>query len=171
VYGYNLNYHFPRDFAEKVMGGGYKWNETMREYTNITRMVNGKNKLVSAGEQMTADLGEDRYGITYAGMLYRTPQVKALAVSPAPGKPAITASLQTVQDRSYPLAREVYYYAPRRPGAGLDPLVKEYMRYVLSREGQEAVQRDGKYLPLTSAIVRAQLGKLDEIGKVARGDE
>ncbi|TMA20960.1 MAG: phosphate ABC transporter substrate-binding protein, partial [Deltaproteobacteria bacterium] len=44
----------------------------------------------------------------------------------------------------------------------LEPNVKEFLRYVLSQEGQAEVQRDGKYLPLTAAIVREQLKKLDE---------
>ena len=47
------------------------------------------------------------------------------------------------------------------PGKPLDPKIKEYLRYILSREGQDAVQRDGKYLPLTAQVVREQLKKLD----------
>src|SRR2546430_6846688 len=37
VYAYNLNYHFPRDFAEKGKKSSYKWNEQMKEYSNKTR--------------------------------------------------------------------------------------------------------------------------------------
>jgi phosphate transport system substrate-binding protein len=44
----------------------------------------------------------------------------------------------------------------------MDPLVKEFMRYVLSYEGQTEVMRDGKYLPLTAEVVRAQLKKLED---------
>ena len=47
------------------------------------------------------------------------------------------------------------------PGRPLDPKVREFMRYVLSREGQDAVQRDAKYLPLPAHVVREQLRKLD----------
>jgi phosphate transport system substrate-binding protein len=65
----------------------------------------------------------------------------------------------------------VYYYAVREPGKTLDPLVKEFLRYVLSREGQEAVQRDGKYLPLTAAVAREQLRKLEGTGPIARTAE
>jgi phosphate transport system substrate-binding protein len=43
----------------------------------------------------------------------------------------------------------------------LDPRVREYFRYILSREGQEEVQRDGKWLPLTADVVREQLQKLE----------
>ena len=48
-----------------------------------------------------------------------------------------------------------------RPGAAMDPKVKEFLRYVLSQEGQADVMRDGKYLPLTADVVREQLKKLD----------
>ena len=177
VYAYNLNYHFPRDFAEKVMKGSYKWNEQMKEYSNKTRAASrsGEGKdfaaLLGAGEQMTAEVAKDRYGITYTGILYRNPGVKTVALSSASGGPFVAPTLETVQDRSYPLTREVYYYTNRAVGKTIDPLVREYLRFVLSREGQEAVQRDGKYLPLTAGIVREQLRKLDEVGKASKAAE
>jgi len=177
VYAYNLNYHFPRDFAEKVMKGSYKWNEQMKEYSNKTRAASrsGEGKdfatLLGAGEQMTAEVAKDRYGITYTGILYRNPGVKTVALASASGGPFVAPTLETVQDRSYPLTREVYYYTNRAVGKTIDPLVREYLRFVLSREGQEAVQRDGKYLPLTAGIVREQLRKLDEVGKASKAAE
>ncbi len=177
VYAYNLNYHFPRDFSEKVMKGSNKWNEQMKEYSNKTRAAGGTAAggdfatLLGAGEQMTAEVSKDRYGITYAGILYRNPGVKPLALARERGGPFIAPTLDSVQDRSYPLTREVYYYANRAPGKTIDPLIKEYLRYVLSREGQEAVQRDGKYLPLTAAVAVEQLRKLDEVGKASKAAE
>jgi phosphate transport system substrate-binding protein len=177
VYAYNLNYHFPRDFSEKVMKGSNKWNEQMKEYSNKTRAPSGTDDgkdfatLLGAGEQMTADVSKDLYGITYTGILYRNAGVKAVALASASGGPFVVPTLETVQDRSYPLSREVYYYTNRAVGKTIDPLVKEYLRFVLSREGQEAVQRDGKYLPLTAAIIREQLHKLDEVGKASKAAE
>ena len=177
VYAYNLNYHFPRDFSEKVMQGSNKWNEQMKEYSNKTRAPssNGETKdfatLLGAGEQMTADVAKDRFGITYTGILYRNAGVKSVALASGDGGPFVAPTLETVQDRSYPLSREVYYYTNRAVGKTIDPLVKEYLRYVLSREGQEAVQRDGKYLPLTAAIVREQLRRLDDVGTASKASE
>lgn len=43
----------------------------------------------------------------------------------------------------------------------MNPMVKEFLRFILSQEGQAEVQRDGKYLPLTAAMVREQLKKLE----------
>ncbi len=42
--------------------------------------------------------------------------------------------------------------------------MKEFLRYVLSRQGQQEVARDGGYLPLTPELVRAQLDKLESPG-------
>ncbi len=163
VYAYNLNYHFPRDFAENVMQGGYKWNEKLKEYSN--EALPDGSALISAGKLLAAEVGKDPYGITYTGKLYGTARVKALALAATEAGPYVAATLDTVQDGSYPLSRHVYYYVNRAPGKKIDPLVREFLRYVLSREGQDAVQRDGKYLPLTAEVVRAQLKKLDETGK------
>jgi phosphate transport system substrate-binding protein len=163
VYAYNLNYHFPRDFSEKVMKGGYKWNEKLKEYGN--KAEPDGSALISAGTQLAAEVSKDPYGITYAAINYGTPQVKPLALAATAAGPYVAPTIDSVQNRSYPLSREVYYYANRPPGKKIDPLVKEFLRYVLSREGQEAVQRDGKYLPLTAQLAREQLKKLDEIGK------
>jgi phosphate transport system substrate-binding protein len=49
--------------------------------------------------------------------------------------------------------------------------VKEFLRYVLSQEGQSEVQRDGKYLPLTAGVVRQQIKKLDEAAPNSSRDE
>jgi phosphate transport system substrate-binding protein len=176
VYAYNLNYHFPRDFAEKVMKGSDKWNEQMKEYSNKTRTgIAADDKdfgtLQGAAEQMTAELSKDKYGITYTGVLYRNAGVKPVALANASGSPFVAPTLESVQDRSYPLTREVYYYANRPAGKTIDPLVREYLRFVLSREGQEAVQRDGKYLPLTAAIAHEQVRKLDEVGMASKAAE
>jgi phosphate transport system substrate-binding protein len=55
----------------------------------------------------------------------------------------------------------VFYYTNRDEKGAVDPLVREYLRFVLSREGQELIQRDGKYLPLTAELAREQLRKHD----------
>lgn len=167
VYAYNVNYHFPRAFAKRVLQGGYKWNERIKEFSNKARSPSesgssGKDfaGLRSAGEQLIEAVKRDPYSITYTGMLYRKPGVRPLALSKDDKGPFVMPSLESVQDRSYPLAREVFYYTNRDENGAVDPLVREYLRFVLSREGQELIQRDGKYLPLTAELAREQLRKL-----------
>ncbi|MDD3178946.1 MAG: hypothetical protein PHQ04_01200 [Opitutaceae bacterium] len=169
VYGFNLNYHFPRDFAENIFSGGYKWNEKMHEYSNKAR-PDGKG-LIGAGDQMVEALGRDRYGITYGSAAFLTPSVKLLALARTAAGPYVTPTLETVQDKSYPLSREVYYLANRAVGQKIEPLFREYLRYVVSRQGQTEVMRDGKYLPLTAELARQQLEELEKIGEASRSLE
>jgi phosphate transport system substrate-binding protein len=74
-------------------------------------------------------------------------------------------SLDTVQDRTYPLYDEIYAYFDRDPAKPIAPIVHEFVRFILSREGQEAVMRDAKYLPLTAKVAVEQNHKLEEIAK------
>jgi phosphate transport system substrate-binding protein len=158
VYGYNLKFHFPDEFSKKVFGGGDKWNETLIEYAN--KAAPDGSTLILAGDQFMADLSRDRYGIAYGGVQYLTPETKALALAPDDRSPAVELSLDNVQNRSYPLTRDVFYYVRREADGGIAPRLREFLRYVLSREGQLAVQADGKYLPLTAAAAAEQVGKL-----------
>ena len=173
VYGYNLNFHFPRDFADRVFGGGYKWNETMKEFSNRVRSTPGDfGRLWNAGDQMIDALGNDRYGITYTAVMYANkPNVKTVRLARTSAGPYVAPTLETVQNRTYPLAREVYFYANRPVGGKVAPLVAEYLRFIVSRQGQELVEKDGKYLPLTPELARRQLEELDRTGAASKGDE
>src|SRR5216684_979398 len=158
VYGDNLRYHIPRTFERLVFQGSDKWNEHLHEYANF-KNADGTNTLEA--QQVIDALKKDRYGIGYSSVGYATPQIKALAIAPRGSNRYVELNLETLRDHSYPLFDEVYFYIDREPGKPIDPKVKEFLRYVLSREGQDAVQRDAKYLPLTAAAVREQLKKLE----------
>lgn len=158
VYGYNLRYHIPRTFERLVFGGGDMWNENMVETANY---ADRNGNIVVEAKQVADLIDKDPYGIGYSTVSALTPRGKAIAVSPRNGGPAIELTIDTVRSRSYPLFDEVYFYLNREPGKLVNPLIREYLRYILSREGQDAVQRDGKYLPLTAESAREQLKKLN----------
>ncbi len=158
VYGYNLKFHFPDEFAKKVFGGGDKWNEALIEYANQAAPDGGT--LILAAEQFMADLSRDPQGIAYGGVQTLTPETKALALAVDERSSAVELTLDNVQNRTYPLTRDVYYYVRREAEGGVAPHLREFLRYVLSRDGQLAVQADGKYLPLTDAAAAEQLAKL-----------
>jgi phosphate transport system substrate-binding protein len=160
VYGYNFKYHFADEFDKKVLKASGKWNEGLRMYSNVAGLK-ADGSLTAGGELMMNDLSKDPYGIAYTGIPFLTPQTKVLALAPGNSDKYVELNLDNVQNRSYPLLRDVYYYVKRKRGQPLDPKVKEFLRYILSREGQAAVQRDGKYLPLTPEAAREQLKKLD----------
>jgi phosphate transport system substrate-binding protein len=158
IYGGNLRRHEQLVFERKVFQGGTKWNEKLREYSNY---VKPDGTTYPALAQSMADLSKDRYGIAYNSMDYLTPQTKAVAIAPREGGPYLELTIENVQNRTWPLINIEYFYVNRKPGQPVDPKVKEFLRYVLSREGQEAVMRDGKFLPLTAEVVREQLRKLE----------
>lgn len=159
VYGFNFKYHFADEIDKKVLQGSGKWNEQLKTYSNMAGLK-ADGSLTPAGELMMNDLSKDPYGIAYAAIPFLTPTTKMLALAGNDGK-YVALDIEHVQDRTYPLIRDVYYYIKRMKGQPVDPKVKEFLRYVLSREGQSAIQRDGKYLPLTATAAALQLQKLD----------
>ncbi len=159
VYGYNLKFHFPDEFAKKVFNGGDKWTEALIEYANKAK--SDGSGLILAGEQFMQDLSRDPLGIAYGGIQYVRAGTRAVALGWDDESPLVELTLDNVQSRSYPLTRDVYYYLDRAPGRPVDPKLEEFLRYVLSREGQEAVQEDAKYLPLTAEVAAEQLARLD----------
>ena len=75
--------------------------------------------------------------------------------------PFENASLENVLDGSYPLGRFLYLYVNKTPGEPMDPLVREFARFVFSREGQEIVIKDG-YMPVPFEVVVEELAMLGE---------
>jgi phosphate transport system substrate-binding protein len=153
-------------FELKVLNGSDKWNPNYQGYVETgSKMIADNDKAQLGGLQhMLADgLAKDKYGIawTVIPQARKVQGLKPLALAARDGGPYIEPSRENFQNRTYPLTRSIYIYLNRKPGQALDPKVKEFLRYVLSREGQEAVERAGKYLPLTADVAREQLKKLE----------
>lgn len=157
VYGFNLRYNTATDFADKVLSASDKWNEDIHAYAHI---VQPDGKRYIQADQITDALARDRYGIAYNRYRGERPGVRRLPVAAKEGGPFIEHTLENVQNRTYPLFAEAYFYTNVKPGTQMNPLVREFIRFVLSQEGQAEVMRDGKYLPLTAEVVREQLKKL-----------
>ncbi len=103
-------------------------------------------------------VGEDKGGLGYSGIGYKTSEVKAIALAKKDGEPAYAPSYENVLQGKYPLGRLLYINVVKEPNKPLDTLQKEFLKFVLSKEGQEIVIKDG-YLPLT-AEVAAKMAKL-----------
>ena len=103
---------------------------------------------------------EDRYAIGYSGIGYRTSGVHALPLSFKEGEPYKEAEMENVLNGSYPLARFLYIYINKKPGQPLDPLVREFVKFILSKEGQAVVVKDG-FMPLPASVVEKELKKIE----------
>ncbi|MBM3276481.1 MAG: phosphate ABC transporter substrate-binding protein [Candidatus Handelsmanbacteria bacterium] len=101
----------------------------------------------------------DRFGIGYSGIGYITSGVRALPLAAKEGQPFKEANLQNVMEGAYPLGRFLYLYINKAPGKELDPLVREFGKFVFSKEGQEIVIKDG-YMPVPFEVAQKELAKL-----------
>lgn len=104
-------------------------------------------------------VASDRYGIGYSGIGYKTADVKAVPLSNK-GDKFFAANPENGYQGLYPLARYLFLYVNKAPGKPLDPVRAEFLEYILSQEGQEAVVKDG-YYPLPNKIVMEERKKLD----------
>jgi phosphate transport system substrate-binding protein len=98
--------------------------------------------------------------IGYSGIGYKTSGVRAVPLAKKAGEPFVESSEETAVTGKYPLARALYIYINKAPGKALDPMVKEFMTLVLSKEGQQVVEKDG-YVALPAAVAAKELAKLN----------
>ena len=131
TYGY-----FKEHALEK---GDYK--ATVKEQPGSSAVVQG----------VASDLG----GVGYSGIGYKTSGVRALPVAEK-GDQFVEPSYANCLSGDYPIARFLYVYVNKKPGAPLDKLVGEFIKFVESKQGQEVVVKDG-YFPLTKAIIAEDL--------------
>jgi len=102
----------------------------------------------------------DRYGIGYSGIGYATAGVRAVPLAEQDGAACITATAENAYAGTYPLARFLYVYINKPPGKALDPLTQEFVKFIVSKEGQEVVVKDG-YFPIPASIAKEELAKLN----------
>ena len=99
---------------------------------------------------------EDRGGIGYSGVGYRTSGVRVVALSAARGRPCYKPTFANASSGQYPLARFLYVYVHKVPGKPLPRLVEEFLKYVYSGKGQHVVIKDG-YFPLPQRVISRTL--------------
>jgi phosphate transport system substrate-binding protein len=132
-------------FKEHALGNG-DYKDQVKEQPGSASVVQG--------------VTEDRFGIGYSGIGYKTSGVKVVALAEKEGGPYSTGSYEDVKSGKYPLNRFLYIYINKAPGKPLDPVVKEFCKLIYSKEGQEVVVKDG-YLPLPAEIAKQELAKLE----------
>ncbi len=123
--------------------GDYK--DTVKEQPGSASVVQG--------------VAEDLQGVGYSGIGYKTSGVKTLSLAKKSGGEYVATTPDMVLSGKYPLARFLYLYVNKKPGAALDPLVREFLNYVLSQEGQKVVLKDG-YLPISAKIAATETANL-----------
>ena len=145
IYGRNSASGTYGFFKDHVLDKG-DYKDTVKEQPGSASVVQG--------------ITEDKYGIGYSGIGYKTSGVKVLKLSEKKGSTCYDGEYDNVISGKYPLSRYLYINIVKYPNKPLDPMVKEFLKFVLSYEGQQVVIKDG-YLPLPYEIIEEELKKLD----------
>ncbi len=129
----------------------------VREYRDRLRR---DGTVESAANQIADALNSDPYGIAVSTLSNMTPDMRALPLAEIGSGPYYAPTRETLIERQYPLARAIYIYVNRQPGKSLNPAVKEFLKFVLSPQGQQIIARQGDFLPLQESLAAAQAALL-----------
>lgn len=130
-------------FKEKALGDGDFG--TVKEQPGSSAVVQG--------------VAGDLAGIGYSGIGYKTSGVKAIAIAKDENSEPIEPTAENVYSQKYPLFRFLNLYVNAKPGAELDPLRREFIRFIFSKQGQSAIVKDG-YYPVPATMAAKELEKV-----------
>lgn len=117
--------------------------------------VNEQPGSASVVQSITSSLN----GVGYSGIGYKTSGVKAVPLAKKKGGDYVGATAENAINKSYPLSRYLYVYVNKHPEKPLSPMEVEFIKLVLSKQGQEVVVKDG-YIPVPARVAEAELKKL-----------
>ena len=160
LYGWYESDIFSTFVENAALNGSHQWRCGMKQFAHIHRP---DGTIYDSGQQILDDLSNDRYGMALSNVRYlnKRDAVKPLALARTAVSPYVAATKETLINREYPLGRIIPAEIDRVPGQPVDPKVKEFLRYILSREGQEDIVRNGKYLPMQPEAAKRELEKLN----------
>ncbi|SIT47800.1 conserved exported hypothetical protein [Paraburkholderia piptadeniae] len=131
-----------------VLKDSQKWNPDYREFP-------------TDGSDLLDAIAQDPSGIAFAPLSAGNQAVKPVALANDASGPFYPLTERSVSARTYPIGRVITMVLDRAPGKPIDPKVREFLRYILSPDGQAAVARDGAYIPLSTESAQQQLKRLD----------
>ena len=174
TYGY-VAPGFAVSFQRAVMHWSTKWNPNYMEFVEWKEATNDAAGNAVRSQRMYEAISRDKYAIGWGALMHLQgtcvnpdgskcpgyPNLKVIPISATTGGNAVELTADNVKNRSYPLLRDAYIYVDKPPGRAMDPKVREFMRFVLSREGQEIIAKNGPYTAIPADYIREQLKKLD----------
>lgn len=142
LYGRNTLSGTYKFFRQNALGGG-DFKESLKPQ--------------EGSEAVVREVGANIGAVGYSGIGYKSDEVRAAPVSA--GKSCYTANFDNTYSRKYPLARGLYINVLKDPKAPFDTLAGEFIKYVLSKEGQLQA-KNGGYFPITRNIREHELTRL-----------
>jgi phosphate transport system substrate-binding protein len=159
LYGWHESDVFSTFVEHAALHDSHRWRCGMKQYAHIHR---ADGTIYDSGQQILDDLANDPYGLALSNVRYLTDNaVKPLALARTAAGPYYAATKDALIDRQYPLGRIIPAEIDRTPGQPVDPKIKEFLLYILSREGQKDIVRNGKYLPMQPEAARREREKLN----------
>ncbi len=143
-------------YGRNGLSGTY---EFFREMVLYDREYKPDVKKQPSSEAVVQMVAGDRYAIGYSGIGYKTPGVRTVPLAIASGTPCYDTSAESVYSRKCALARYLYIYVNRKPDVPLDPLRREFIKYILSKDGQTEAEAGGFY-SITNADRESDLKRL-----------
>jgi phosphate transport system substrate-binding protein len=131
-------------FKGNVLGKG-DYKPTVKEQPGSSAVVQG--------------VARDKFGIGYSGIGYKTADVRVPALAKTADAEMIPASPEHAYTGEYPLARFLLLTVNYQPGSQLDPLRREFIKFIFSKPGQEVVIKDG-YFPITAPLAKKALAEV-----------
>jgi phosphate transport system substrate-binding protein len=149
LYGRNAASGTNAFFKEHALfGGDYK--ATVKEQPGTAAVVKA--------------VAEDKSGVGYGGIGYITADVRAVPIIGKGEKKAVEPTTENAYNGKYAMWRFLYVYVNHDPNKELDPFRREFVRFILSKEGQELVVKSG-YDPITNVVAEKSLASVDLLKK------
>lgn len=137
LYGRNKKSGTREFFKEHALAGG-EFNPSLDEEPGSASVI--------------LAISRDRLGIGYSGIGWRASTVRVVPLAESNGVPFVQPTAESVSNQTYPLRRVLYLYVDKAPKASFSPAAQEFLTFINSREGQEAVVKAG-FFPLPAALV------------------
>lgn len=115
----------------------------------------------SGSAAVVSAVSKSRGGIGYGGIGFKTDNVRTIKIAEKRGQELVAPTAENAYAGKYPLSRFLYLAINFDSRTPLDPHRAEFIKYVLSRQGQQRVREAG-FLPINSRIASRALRRIDE---------
>ena len=109
--------------------------------------------------EVVQNVANDKFAIGYSGLGYKTEGVRTVPLAAFYGAQCYDTTAEATYSGKYPVARYLYIYLNKAPDEPLDPLRAEFIKYILSKDGQTLTE-EGGYFPISNEIRECDLDAL-----------
>ena len=155
LHSWRTDVDFALFFSERILRYSHRWNPGVAEYVHATREDGSQ---YDHGEQILDALARDRYALAISNIRYAGPQVSLVPLAWGAGEPFCVPTIDSLVSRAYPLTRVIPAYVDRDPTRPFPQPVGEFLRFILSRQGQTSLVLHSGYLPVSP---RAQAQEME----------